>query len=389
VKLLSVVRKSLREQRREILALTLTLVTAPFFVFLYWLLFPSGSTTYALLVLNRDAGAQLADGSTLAGGNQLAEAIKAVTYANGRPILDVTPVADRADAETRLRDRSAAALIVIPENFSRAIRASLEQQEPVTASVVMVGDLTYPQYSVAAVIANAALDQYVQTATGRPHPIQVMEQPLGASAARTEFENYVPGLLIFSVVMLVFQASMAIAREVEAGTLRRLQLTRMTSLDFLGGITVVHVLIGVAAVALTFLTAWALGFRSQGPLWVAFIVAAMTSLSIVGVGLLVACFSRTVTEAFLIANFPLVLLMFFSGSIFPIPRVPLFTIGERVIGLYDVLPPTHAVVALNKVLTLGAGLQDVAYELVAVVVLSITYFAIGVWLFNRSRMKAR
>jgi len=84
----------------------------------------------------------------------------------------------------------------------------------------------------------------------------------------------------------------------------------------------------------------------------------------------------------------LALFMFFSGAVFPIPRVTLFTVGGRAIGLYDVLPPTHAVVALNKVLTLGAGLGDVIYELAALLILSAVYFAAGVWLFSRTHLRA-
>jgi ABC-2 type transport system permease protein len=187
--------------------------------------------------------------------------------------------------------------------------------------------------------------------------------------------------------MLVFQAAMTVAHEVEAGTLRRLKLTRVTALDLLGGISATQVLIGVASVGLTLLTAWALGFRSQGPLWVAFLVGVVTSLSIVGVSLLVACFARTVSEAFILANFPLILLMFFTGAIYPMPPVPLFAVGGRTIGLFDCLPPTHAVAALNKVLTLGAGLSDVAYELTALLVLSAAYFAAGVWLFQRTHLR--
>ena len=102
-----------------------------------------------------------------------------------------------------------------------------------------------------------------------------------------------------------------------------------------------------------------------------------------------ACFSRSVTQAFLIANFPMVLFMFFSSAIFPLPQVRLFTLAGRAIGLYDILPPTHAVVALNKVLTLGAGIGDVAYELTALLVLSVAYFAAGVWLFERTHLRAR
>ncbi|MCC7354973.1 MAG: ABC transporter permease, partial [Anaerolineae bacterium] len=164
--------------------------------------------------------------------------------------------------------------------------------------------------------------------------------------------------------------------------------TLMTSLDFLGGISAAVAVDGALAVILTFLTAVALGFRSLGPLWVAVAIGIVTSLSIIGVGLIVACFSRTVNQAFLIANFPLALFMFFSGAIYPVPKVVLFTIGGRTIGLYDILPPTHAVVALNKVLSLGAGLGDVLYELFALIILSVVYFAAGVWLFRRTHLRA-
>jgi len=180
---------------------------------------------------------------------------------------------------------------------------------------------------------------------------------------------------------------MTVAREVETGTLRRLIITPMTSFDLLGGISAALVLVGVASVVLTFITAVALGFHSQGPMWVAMLVGAVTSLSIIGMGMVVACFSRSVSQAFVIANFPLGLLMFFTGAIFPVPQPTLFEIGEHTVGLFDLLPPTHAVVALNKVLTLGVGLEGVLYELTALLVLSLGYFALGCWLFQRIHMR--
>ena len=114
---------------------------------------------------------------------------------------------------------------------------------------------------------------------------------------------------------------------------------------------------------LTFATAVGFGFRSQGPLWLALVVTVITSLSIIGIGLLVACFSKTVSQAFVIANFPLGFLMFLTGAAFPLPRLTLFTLFGRGFALPDLLPPTHAVVALNKIFTLGSGLQGVAFEL--------------------------
>jgi uncharacterized membrane protein (UPF0182 family) len=45
------------------------------------------------------------------------------------------------------------------------------------------------------------------------------------------------------------------------------------------------------------------------------------------------------------------------------------------------------VVALNKILTLGAGFKDVAYELAALLLLSLIFFAVGVALFQRMQLK--
>jgi ABC-2 type transport system permease protein len=138
---------------------------------------------------------------------------------------------------------------------------------------------------------------------------------------------------------------------------------------------------------LTFLVAMALGFESQGPIWAAIVVGAITAIAVVGVGLIVAAFSKTVSQAFIIANFPLIFFMFFSGAVYPLPRIRFFEVAGRIIGLYDIIPPTHAVVALNKILTLGAGLLEVLYEIISLVLLSALYFAIGIWLFHRRHMR--
>jgi ABC-2 type transport system permease protein len=250
-----------------------------------------------------------------------------------------------------------------------------------------VGDLTNPTYTVAAVMAMSAAERYTDGFARARRPLKMVEVPLGASAARTEFENYVPGLLVLAVILIVFQAAMTPARDVESGALRRLRLTSLTAFDYLGGTSLWLAAVSIAAVVLTLAVAVGFGFRSQGPLWLAALVTAVTSLSIIGIGLLVACFSKTVAQAFVIANFPLGFLMFLTGAAFPLPRLTLFTLFGRGIALSDLLPPTHAVVALNKIFTLGAGLSDVALDLGALVVLSALYFALGVWLFQKTQMK--
>jgi len=272
-------------------------------------------------------------------------------------------------------------------DFSETVLAASRGDEAATSAITLVGDLTNPYYAVGAIMASSAIDGYVQHVSGETPLLTIEEIALGGSGGRSEFDLYVPGMLIISVVMLVFTVSMTITYEVEAGTMRRLQLTRMTTVDLLTGISLSTILLGIVAVLLTFLVAMSLGFESQGPIWAAMLVGAITAIAVVGVGLIVAAFSKTVSQAFIIANFPLIFFMFFSGAVYPLPRIRLFEVAGRVISLYDVIPSTHAVVALNKILTLGSGLMGVLYELVALVVLSALYFAIGIWLFHKRHMR--
>jgi ABC-2 type transport system permease protein len=388
MRLWNVFIKSVREQKRDLWVVGLSLAFAPLFVFIYYLMTGgTGTTSYGVLVINQDVPVILSDGTTFAAGHDVVESLRGVAYQNGSPLLKVTLVDNRAEAEQKLRDRAAAALVIIPPDFSAKLSAFRSGNANAKTNLTFIGDMTNPYYTVAAVMSMTAADAYTQDFTDAPRPVELVEIPLGASAARSEFENYVPGLLVLAVVLMVFQAAMTPARDIESGAMRRLRLTPLTAFDYLGGTSLWLAVISIGAVFLTFATAVSFGFRSQGPLWLAILVTAVTSLSIIGIGLIVACFSKTVSQAFVIANFPLGFLMFLTGAAFPLPRFTLFTIAGRGFALPDLLPPTHAVVALNKIFTLGAGFEDVIFELVALTLLSALYFGVGVWLFQRTQMR--
>ena len=375
--------KCVREQRRDLWLLALSLSFAPLLVFIYWLITSSGgSTTYGLIVINQDKGVVAFNA-----GNELITQLKAFSYENGAPFLNVMLENDRSGAEVHLRNRDAAALLVIPQDFSNMIEAMRNGTVSGSTNLEFVGDLTYPTYTVAAVSAMTVADNYIKEMSGEESPIGILETPLGASAARSEFENYVPGLFIFAVLITLFQASMLVARESEGGKLIRLKLAGISSFEFLGGVSAYMALVAVLSAALTFAIAVALGFRSQGSIWLALMVVILTSLSIIGMGMIVASFAKTVSQAFVIANLPFGILMFLSGAAFPLPRTPIFEIWGHGVAIYDILPPTHAVIALNKIFTLGGGLADITYELVMLIALSFISFGAGVVLFNRMNLK--
>lgn len=375
--------KTVREVRRDLLTVALSLVFAPAFVLLYYLAFPSTGATYRIAVVNQDAGTTWR-GQPLVAGNQIPAALAAARDGTGHPVLRVSRTPTREEAVRRIAAGDIAAAVIIPRGFSASVAAVGEDATgSSTVRYTIVGDVTRAAYPVAAVMADAAIQGYVHETTGRAGPVSATEQAVGGSGARTDFEIYIPGLIVFSVILLLFLAAMTVAREIESGAMRRLRLTPMSAADYLAGTSGVISLIGLVGVVATFGTAWLCGFRSEGPLWLGVLVLVMTIGSVIGIGMLVAAVSRTVTRAFVIANFPLGLLMFFSGVIMPMPRITWLTIAGHSVGPFETLAPTHAVTALGKVLTLGAGFSDVLYELVAIALLSLAYFGAGVVALRR------
>ncbi len=378
-----VLRKAARELRREPVMVALTLVFAPVMVVLYQMVFPEAGAGYRVVVVDEDEPGGAPDAAA-----QVVEALRAGTAADGGALLEVRTSPSRADAQATVERRDAVALVVLPAGFSDAVAARADDAGAPAVTYTLSGDLTSSGYLVAAVLVDAGVQQVVADATGRTPAVVPVEEPLGDSAGRSEFEVYVPGLMVFAVIMLVFLAAMVVAREFESGGMRRLRLTRMTGGEYLVGTTAVLTALGGVSVLLTVATAMALGFSSAGPMWVAALALVLATLSVVGVGMAVAAVTRTVVKAFVVANFPLAVLMCFSGAMFPMPRVTWFELAGRPVGPFELLAPTHAVSVLNRVVTLGASAGDVLVDLGFLAALTAACLGVGVVLLRRAARPA-
>ncbi|HEX9935261.1 MAG TPA: hypothetical protein VGB38_08700, partial [bacterium] len=209
MKTLAVFLKTMREQLRDWPSLFMVLVLCPFFVFLYWLMSGGGSTTYKILLLNRDRGVLTAGQTRLFEGKKVEAALKGLRYPNGAAMVKLAAVHDRKAAEVKLKDRQAAVLLVLPEAFSEALHTESPLESDMKAvSVTVAGDAANPAYAVASVLALTAADQVVRAVSGVRMPVDWTEEFVSANRPRTEFEMYVPGLLILSVMLLIFTTAL-------------------------------------------------------------------------------------------------------------------------------------------------------------------------------------
>jgi ABC-2 type transport system permease protein len=351
-------RKAALQQRRDRLGTALTLGTAPAFVLLYWLFF----------------GAQAPHAPPI---GLVEPASLALTTALQRSGADLR----RFPSEKTARDAVARGDLPLFVADSAALDRHLASGQP--ARLRAEGDASHLAWGLAnALLRDAALSLERQR---RPHSptVHVDAVALGRTAARTPFEAYVPGLMVFAVIMLVFSSSMAAAREADTGTLDRLRMTPLGAAPLLAGVSLVQGALGLASVALTFAVAAALGFQSQGPVWLAILLGGAAGAACVGAGMAVASLSGSAPRAFLLSSVAMFLLMLFSGVVFPLPTLTLFELHGRPIGPFSLLPTALAADALRRVLLLGHGLPQVWPELLALCALSALNFAAGAALWTR------
>lgn len=386
MKLLSVIKKNSREQIRNFWVFVLTVSMAPIFVFIYYLIIEASQPQYDIWVINRDKGVASASG-VINHGNLLIARVKTIMETELDIPLDFKLTEDRSEAVNKLKNKDADALIIIPPDFTESIQSLISSEEDKRIKLEFVGDLTNVNYMVTAVWANEIVNDYVMAVTNRIKPVEVTETSLGVSGNIDEFDMVMPGILILSIIMLMFSATIAIITEVENKTMVRLKLSQVSTFEFLSGVSVVQVIVGLISILLTLLTAVWLGFDFTGSLGLMFVIAVLTSISIIAFSLILASITKSANEVLVIGNFPIFLFMFFTGAAFPIEGNELFTIAGYSITLQGLMSPTHAIIALKKVLIMNMGLRDIIPEITALLILIIIYFLIGVWAFKRRHMR--
>jgi ABC-2 type transport system permease protein len=386
---LAFLHKTFLENLREWKVLSLTLVFAPFFVYLMYGYFHAAPSTYTLLVKNNDRGE---DGSAAAartrGAQGLITAWEEATNADGSPVFRVTEVADTVDATRRVVNREADLLVEIPAGFSAGLGALYGKSATGPVRLTNRGNEASTRSTVAMAFSDYVAFQYVFRAAGAALPLDVAVEAIGEGRQPSEFDLYVPPLLVLALIMVLFTAAATLIKEVDKGTMSRLVLSKLSTAELLTAVSVNQALIGTAALLLTFLAALSVGYRTQGSLLTLVAVGALSTFGVVAISVLIAAFLRTIFELLTVGCFPFFILMFFSDCMFPLPKIPMFHVAGNMVAVSDLLPTAVTVRAFNKILNHGAGISDLGFELAAIVLLTAGYFIVGTWLFRRRHQRA-
>jgi len=383
----SLIKKTMIENFRDWKIIILILTFAPFFVFLMYMYYGDTSKVYDVTIINRDKGVELNTKQFFYAGRELIEELKKVSSPEGKKILKIHFEQDMEKARQRLKDNSADLVIEIPENFSKVLQAFKQGKQSPPAVVKSTGDPSNLDYIMAAVWSDVLTYQFTVNLTGWKGPLELQSNSMADLKSLREFDLYVPGLLALALIMLMFTAAASLIKEKDKGTIIRLRISNMKTFEWLATVSIVQVLIGLLALGLAFLSALAVGYQTTGSFLAMMFVGLLSSLSVMAISVIVAAVLRTIFDLMTIGCFPFFILMFFSGGMFPLPKLHLVSIWGHSFNVNDILPTTHTIKAFNKILNFDAGLADVIFEMGAIVVLTVLFFAIGTWMFTRRHMR--
>ena len=189
-----------------------------------------------------------------------------------------------------------------------------------------------------------------------------------------------PGIVLFAFVMVMFSSAMILSRDRETSLLARLLTTPLRATDFVSGYSLPYVLVAVVQAAVLFAVGAILGLSIDGSVALVALVVVMMAVFFVALGMVLGA---VLTVAQTSGAYALVLMLtIFGGAWFDLEEI-----GGVFLTLGNALPFKHALDAMRAVMADGAGLGDIAGDLVWIGGYMIAAAAAAVITFRRRMLE--
>ncbi len=354
------------------------------------------------------------EGSDTAGQYFVDEVLRTAKHEDADKLMfKVKMVDSRKEGEKMIKDEEAVCLVVIPANFSNALQGNVDQAvvEEMRAQGVVV-NMSSDRYAHAVVEMSGALGNFdysfaaslvqgqlygttngmyaaIRYTVGSSFPggpvvlqggsIGTAYVSVGETEDFTVFDWQAPGMVVFALMMTAIYVSITLAMEVKNRTLQRLRLTKMSSLDMMGGTTLRWLFVGVLQVIILIVILVALGTRMAGDFGMTvaylFIIALIAVLASIAMGLIISSFVDDPEQAGNIGTAVIVPMSFLTGAFFPMD-----------LSFAQVLPWTQAANALKQTMLYADWAQANVHMMYALAG-ALFLFVAGVLIFKKKRLE--
>lgn len=380
MRLLSTLAKSLLENLRDYKILIFVLAFAPAFMFILSAMYGESETTYQVAVISEDHGQQ---------GDGLIQRLQAEHYDSGKVKYQITTDINLKEGKMAIEKRQLDVILSVSRDFSKDIETLKAKPTQSPVPITLYGNTQNQRYAIAAIFLMTDFELFIKAQTGIQPSYTLREEFIGLGTKLTEFDMFVPGLLIFALLNVMFTAGASFLKEAEKLTLHRLMISKLRTWEFVFSNLIVQAILCVLAMSLALWAAIFNGFQFNGSYLLLCLICMISTLAVVGVALITVSFLKTVYDLMTIGIIPYFIVMFFSGLFFPLNSPVLGQVGGLLIKVNDLLPLTLSITAVNMVLNYDASLTRIMPELIGTTVVSLAYFTVGLLLFSRRHMRLK
>lgn len=339
--ILIIFKKVLKQIKRDRIMLVLTLICTPFFIFLYKLIYLDGMTKYRIVLVGENSVYDI---------DKFKSFIQDKQYPGGGDLFEVVEAENYGDAYLLVKEHKVKVLLYIEES-----------------EIKVLGNYADPYFVLSVNLLEKFILEFLR---GEPS-ITIEREALGNSRMKSEFESYIPGLYIFSSLILLFLFTLILIREKEAGLYLRYYFSKVKTSSYFIGSSMSFLLISMINLLIATITSYSLGFNSPVSLYMdvlnSLIICSILTLSVIGVCFIVTSLSNNSTQALLLVTFPFMIFVFLSGSVYLFPAN----------DIYKMIPSTIAVNILDGSLTYGEGLLYRPVDLILMILESTGLYFIG------------
>lgn len=333
--------KVLKQLRRDKIILILTLLCTPFFIFLYKLIYLDGMTNYRVAVVSEESHYDISG---------LKDFLEDREYPGGGELFQLFVVDSFDEAYLMVKEHRVKILLQLKGG-----------------EIYLWGNYADPYY----VLSANLLEKFIVELWEPKRDISIHRKALGLSKMKKEFESYIPGLYIFSTLILFYLFTLILIREKEVGLYLRYHFSGMKPSVYYWGNTWVFLLITIGNLLMSTLVAYGLGFSSPNSIFLdilhSILLCSILSLAVIGISFIVTRFSYNSTQALLLVSFPFLIFVFLSGSVYIFP--------PKVI--YKIIPSTLGVNILDRCLTYGEMIWDRPADLLLMILESTGLYLLG------------
>lgn len=200
----------------------------------------------------------------------------------------------------------------------------------------------------------------------------------GDTGGINQFDIMAPGLFAYACIFIIMTVAMSFTEDREQGLLRRINVTPISSSEFMGSHIISNMITAIVQVAVVFTLSLVMGYRPLGGVEgvvMAFVFMMILSLCSVGLGLITATISKTAGAAAGI-SFIFILPQMFFGTFLPLTSI------TEVIAIF--LPSyyvTHSITAIFN--GAPAFSADILLSLTIVSIMAAGIIVIGIIAFKK------